>query len=97
MSAILNDNQTQSDRTTTAAPRKQGIRIYPVAFRPCRPRTAEELETASHLALKSRLGEDVRHDLVQRVREEILRGDYDRPEVWDAVAEGILGDLEGRI
>jgi hypothetical protein len=41
-------------------------------------------------------GEDIRHDLVERVRREIEAGTYDTPERWEAALERLAERLTGR-
>ena len=40
--------------------------------------------------------DDIRIDLVERVRREIAAGTYDTPERWELALDRLLGDLEGR-
>lgn len=66
--------------------------------RPARPaRATRPLAAAAPTPIESRvLDTDVRWDLVNRVRAEILAGDYDTPERWDAaldrLADAMLAD-----
>jgi hypothetical protein len=39
-------------------------------------------------------GEEIRYELVERVRREIAEGVYDTPEKWEAALDGLARDLE---
>ena len=56
------------------------------------------LETsAPHNRLRGLLGapaDDIRRDLVERVRREIAGGTYETPEKWQAALDGLARDLE---
>ncbi len=58
-------------------------------------KSAVEVETAESLSpAASAPGEDVRHDLVARVRREIAEGTYDTPEKWETAVARLLNRLE---
>jgi hypothetical protein len=40
------------------------------------------------------ISEDIRYELVERVRREIAEGVYDTPEKWEAALDGVARDLE---
>jgi hypothetical protein len=61
---------------------------------------AGETETATDLALaaspppEAAAGEDIRHDLVARVRREIAEGTYDTPDKWEIALARLCYRLE---
>ena len=67
---------------------------------------ASEIETATaagapdtsarKLAARVRLDEDIRWDLVHRIRAEIALGIYETPERIDATIDGLVEELFGR-
>jgi hypothetical protein len=40
--------------------------------------------------------DDIRQELVARIRQEILAGTYDTPEKWEAALERLLDERPGR-
>jgi hypothetical protein len=61
---------------------------------------AEDTETATDLGLvtsppvKDLAGQDIRHDLVARVRREIAEGTYDTSDKWDIALARLVYRLE---
>ncbi len=39
---------------------------------------------------------EIRHDLVARVRQQIAEGTYDTPERWEAALDRLCGELESQ-
>lgn len=70
-------------------------RAAPTAPTPTRPPAADEAKISDRARLLSQLaaGSDVRHALVDRVRDAIQRGDYETPERLDGAVQALAEEI----